>query len=70
MTSDGKQGLRDIALAYRELPSNYSITIQDYEQHLTFLGFATLGGPAAANHQTDHRTGRKPGSRHQNLERG
>ena len=45
VTSDGKQGLRDIALAYRELPSTAPITIQDYEQHLTFLGFATLVDP-------------------------
>jgi len=45
VTSDGKQGLRDIALAYRELPSTNPITIENDEQHLTFLGVVTLADP-------------------------
>ena len=43
--SDGKQGLRDIALAYRELPTSGTIDIPQEEQHLTFLGFVTLVDP-------------------------
>lgn len=43
--SDGKQGLRDLALAYRELPTTEHIDILEYEQHLTFLGFVTLVDP-------------------------
>jgi Mg2+-importing ATPase len=43
--SDGVQGLRTIALAYRELPTADAIAIQDYEQHLTFLGIVTLADP-------------------------
>ena len=45
VTSDGKQGLRDLALAYRELPTSGPIDISEYEQHLTFLGFVTLTDP-------------------------
>jgi Mg2+-importing ATPase len=45
VTSDGKQGLRDLALAYRELPASGPIDIPQYEQHLTFLGFVTLVDP-------------------------
>jgi P-type Mg2+ transporter len=43
--SDGKQGLRDLALAYRELPTKGPIDIPQEEQHLTFLGFVTLADP-------------------------
>ncbi len=45
VANNGKLGLRDIALAYRELSSTAPITIQDDEQHLTFLGFVTLVDP-------------------------
>jgi len=45
VTSDGEQGLRDLALAYRELPTSGPIDIPEYEQHLTFLGFVTLADP-------------------------
>jgi len=45
VTSDGEQGLRDFALAYRELPTSGPIDIPEYEQHLTFLGFVTLADP-------------------------
>ena len=44
-SSDGKQGLRDLALAYRELPTSGQIDIAQEEQHLTFLGFVTLADP-------------------------
>ncbi|MGD0318537.1 MAG: cation-transporting P-type ATPase [Nitrososphaerales archaeon] len=44
-TSDGEQGLRDFALAYRELPTSGPVDIPEYEQHLTFLGFVTLADP-------------------------
>ena len=36
VASDGKQGLRDLALAYRELPTSGPIDIPQYEQQLTF----------------------------------
>jgi Mg2+-importing ATPase len=45
VASDGKQGLRDLALAYRELPTSGQIDIPQEEQHLTFLGFVTLADP-------------------------
>jgi P-type Mg2+ transporter len=45
VTSDGKQGLRDLALAYRELPTSGQIDIPQYEQQLAFLGFVTLADP-------------------------
>jgi P-type Mg2+ transporter len=45
VTSDGKQGLRDFALAYRELPTSGPVDIPQEEQHLTFLGFVTLADP-------------------------
>ena len=44
-TSDGQQGLRAIALGYRELPSSDAITIEHNEQPLTFLGVVTLEDP-------------------------
>ena len=45
VASDGKQGLRDFGLAYRELPTGDHIDIQQEEQHLAFLGFVTLADP-------------------------
>ncbi len=45
VTNDGKQGLRDLAMAYRELPNSGHVDIPQYEQHLTFLGFVTLADP-------------------------
>jgi len=45
VTSDGKQGLRDLALAYRERPTSGQFDIPQYEQHLAFLGFVTLADP-------------------------
>jgi Mg2+-importing ATPase len=45
VTSDGQQGLRDLGLAYRQLPTSGQIDIPPYEQHLTFLGFVTLADP-------------------------
>ena len=45
MASDGNQGLRDLGLAYRELPPSGPIDIAQQEQHLTFLGFVTLADP-------------------------
>ena len=45
VASDGKQGLRDLALAYRELPPSGQIDIPQEEQHLTFLGLVTLADP-------------------------
>ena len=43
--SDGQQGLRDLGLAYRELPATGQIDIAQEEQHLAFLGFVTLADP-------------------------
>jgi P-type Mg2+ transporter len=43
--SDGKQGLRDLGLAYHELSASGQIDIAQEEQHLTFLGFVTLADP-------------------------
>jgi len=45
VTNDGKQGLRDLAMAYRELLNSGHVDIPEYEQHLTFLGFVTLADP-------------------------
>jgi Mg2+-importing ATPase len=45
VASDGKQGLRDLALAYRELPTSGPIDIPQEEQQLTFLGVVTLADP-------------------------
>jgi Mg2+-importing ATPase len=45
VASDGKKGLRDLAMAYRELPSTGQIDILQQEQHLTFLGVVTLADP-------------------------
>ena len=45
IASDGKQGLRHLALAYREMPYTEHVTILDYEHDLTFLGFVTLFDP-------------------------
>src|SRR6266568_2552628 len=45
VTNDGKQGLRDLPMAYRELPNSGHVDIPEYEQHLTFLGFVTLADP-------------------------
>ena len=45
IASDGKQGLRDIALAYRELSSVAPIVIENDEQHLIFLGLVALVDP-------------------------
>ena len=45
VTSDGKQGLRDLALAYRELPAPGPVNIPQEEQYLAFLGFVTLADP-------------------------
>jgi Mg2+-importing ATPase len=45
VTADGAQGLRDLGLAYRELPAPGPIEIPEYEQHLTFLGFVALVDP-------------------------
>jgi len=41
----GKQGLRALGLAYRQLPTTDHINILEYEQHLTFLGLVTLVDP-------------------------
>lgn len=41
----GKQGLRHLALAYREIPSTGHFNLLEQEHHLTFLGFATLFDP-------------------------
>ncbi len=43
--SEGRQGLRALALAYREVPLTAHIDILEYEQHLAFLGFVTLMDP-------------------------
>ena len=45
VTRDGAQGLRDLGLAYRELPTSGPIEIPEYEQHLNFLGFVALVDP-------------------------
>ena len=45
VASDGNQGLRNLGLAYRELPPSGPIDIAQQEQHLTFLGFVTLADP-------------------------
>jgi len=45
IANEGKQGLRHLALAYREVPYTDHFKILDYEHNLTFLGFVTLVDP-------------------------
>ena len=45
IAEDGKQGLRHLALAYRELPSAEHVDICASEHDLTFLGFVALVDP-------------------------
>ena len=45
VTRDGEEGLRDFALACRELPASGPIDLPGYEQQMTFLGFVTLADP-------------------------
>ena len=45
IVSTGKQGLRHLAIAYREVPSTDHFNLLEQEHHLTFLGFATLFDP-------------------------
>jgi len=45
IADDGKQGLRHLAIAYRELSSEDHFDIHANEHHLTFLGFVALVDP-------------------------
>ena len=45
IVEDGKQGLRHLALAYREVNYDTHFNILEHENNLTFLGFVTLADP-------------------------
>jgi P-type Mg2+ transporter len=57
VTSDGQQGLRDLALAYRELPASGPIDFAEHEHDLTFFGVRDARRSPAADRETDHRAG-------------
>jgi P-type Mg2+ transporter len=45
VVNDGKQGLRHLAIAYREVTYTDHFDILEHENNLTFLGFVTLVDP-------------------------